>query len=40
MVGCYETKEGEDVTFELTECAKELDLKTHGKLIRLINMYA
>lgn len=40
VVGCYDTKDasGSRGGFELTECAKELDLKTHGKLLHLINM--
>ena len=39
VVGCYGSKEGGNAAFELTECAKDLDLKTHGKLLHLINMY-
>ncbi len=34
VVGCYETEGG----YELTECAKDIDLQTRGKLIHTINM--
>ena len=38
VVGCYETKQGSGTAFELTKCAEDLDLKTHGKLLHLINV--
>ena len=40
VVGCYESNDDKgDKGFELTECAKDLDSKTQGKLTRLMNMY-
>lgn len=40
MVGCYDNKgSGDKEGFELTDSAKELDLKTHGKFLHLINVY-
>ena len=35
VLGCYETKEG---GYELTECAKDVDLSTQGRLVHLINV--
>ncbi len=36
VVGCYETDGG----YELTECAKDIDLQCKGKLVHGINMSA
>ena len=36
VVGCYDTDQ--EGGYQLTECAKDIDLQTHGKLVHMINV--
>ena len=38
VVGCYESKQEGSTGLQLTDCAEELDCKTNGKLLHLINV--